>query len=181
MKTSLETKKIIMVVSSNNFRDEEYFIPKEIFTRNRFEVVTASNKLGMALGVNGGDTSADILVSEIIVNDFDAVVFIGGPGTLKNLDNDDSYTLIKKTIEANKILGSICISPVILAKAGILKNKKATVWSSPMDKTAVKILKENGAIYIEEPVATDGKIITADGPSSAQLFAQTIINKLLTN
>lgn len=181
MNLYVPAKKIIMIISSKDFRDEEYFIPKEIFTRNRFEVVTASNKLGMALGVNGGDTSADILVSEIIVNDFDAVVFIGGPGTLKNLDNDDSYTLIKKTIEVNKILGSICISPVILAKAGILKNKKATVWSSPMDKTAVKILKENGSIYTDESVVIDGNIITADGPSSARLFAETIIDKLSTH
>lgn len=174
-------KKIIIVISSSNFRDEEYFIPKDIFIKNGFKVRTASNKLGMAIGVNGGDTLVDRLVSEVKIDEFDAVIFIGGPGTLKNLDNDDSYQLIKKTIKNNKILGSICISPVILAKSGILKNKKATVWSSNMDKSAIKILKENGAIYKEEPVVIDGKIITADGPSSARLFAETIIDILSTN
>jgi protease I len=174
-------KKIIIVISSSNFRDEEYFIPKDIFIKNGFKVRTASNKLGMAIGVNGGDTLVDILVSEVNVDNFDAIIFIGGPGALKNLDNDDSYTLIKKAIKDNMILGSICISPVILARAGVLRGIKATVWSSQMDKTAIKIIKENGAIYIDEPVVIDQQIITADGPSSAQLFAQTIIDKLSTN
>lgn len=170
-----------MIISSKDFRDEEYFIPKDIFIKAGFEVKTASNKLGVAIGVNGGDTFVDMLVSKVEVDNFNSIVFIGGPGALKNLDNADSYTLIKKTIDANKILGSICISPIILAKVGILENKKATVWSSPMDKTAIKILKENGSIYTDESVVIDGNIITADGPSSARLFAETIIDKLSTN
>jgi protease I len=66
---------------------------------------------------------------------------------------------------------------VILAKAGILKGRKATVWTSETDKSAVKILEENGVKYEKLPVVSDGAI-TADGPVSALKFAEKIVQML---
>jgi len=57
----------------------------------------------------------------------------------------------------------------------VLKGRKATVWQSPLDKSAVKILKEEGADYQKGPVVVDGKIVTANGPGAARKFAETII------
>lgn len=72
-------------------------------------------------------------------------------------------------------MGAICIAPAILAKAGVLKGKKATVWSSLMDKSAVKILEKSGADYLPDSVVADGKVITATGPLAAKEFAEKII------
>jgi len=172
--------KVVMVTAFKDFRDEEYFAPKEVLEGAGIEVKTASNQKGLARGADGGETEVDLLVSEINPAEIDAVVFVGGPGCLDNLDNEDSYRIIKETVAQGKILASICISPVILAKAGVLQRKKATVWSSPMDKGPVKILEENGADYQEEPVVVDGKIITGNGPSAAKDFGEAI-KKLLTS
>lgn len=157
---------------------------------------------GIAIGADGGEAEVDLLVSEVYpvrnsppqvpsgaqsagaisngVNpsDFDAVVFVGGPGCLKSLDNEESYNLAKETIAKNKILAAICISPVILARAGVLRGKKATVWTNSMDKSAIKILEQNGAIYQNKTVVVDGKIITADGPISAKEFGERIVGLL---
>ncbi len=175
---SSERKKIIMIVAFRDFRDEEYFIPKQNFEAVGFEIKTASNKKGIAFGSEGGEADIDLLVEEINLNDFDAVIFSGGSGCLKNLDNEISYNLIKEVIRQSKILASICISPVILARAGVLRGKKATVWSSNMDKSAVKILKDSGANYQKKAVVVDDKIITAAGPFAAKEFAKAIIQKL---
>ncbi len=189
-------KKIVMVIAFRDFRDAEYFVPKEILEGAGAEIKTASNsepasrrtkgekrffsstKKGTAIGADGGDTEVDFLVSEINLTEFDAVIFVGGPGCLKYLDNENSYKVAKEAVSQDKILASICISPVILAKAGILKGKKATVWSSPMDKSPVKILEENGTIYQNKPVVVDGKIITANGPAAVREFGQTIVEVL---
>ncbi|MGB9598742.1 MAG: DJ-1/PfpI family protein [Minisyncoccales bacterium] len=173
-----EEKKVVMVIAFRNFRDIEYFLPKEILERNKIKVISASNKKGMALGADGGTVEIDFLISEVNPKDFEAVLFVGGPGCLKHLDNEDSYLLAQKTIEKQKILGAICISPVILAKAGVLKGKKATVWSSPFDRQAIEILKENGANFQDQKVLVDGKIITANGPNAAQEFGQTVLKAL---
>lgn len=167
-------RKIVFIIAFRDFRDEEYFVPKEILEKNNLEIKTASTERGMAIGAAGGEAAVDLLVSEITPNDFDGFVFVGGPGALEYLDNEISYNLAQEIVSQDKILGAICISPVILAKSGVLKNKKATVWSSPLDRNPVKILKENGAVYEEQPVVVDGKIITANGPSAASEFGQKL-------
>ena len=179
MTESIQTnKKIVMVIAFRDFRDEEYFEPKEIFEKVGIEVKTASDQKGKAIGAGGGETEVDLLVSEVNPAEFDAIVFVGGPGCLKHLDNENSYNLARETISEGKTLAAICISPVILAKAGVLKDKKATVWSSPLDKKPIEILKENGAIYEEKAVVVDENIVTANGPAAAQEFGQTILNLL---
>ena len=175
---TIENKKIAMVVAFQDFRDEEYFVPKEILEEAGAEVKTASTKIGRALGADGGEVETDLLISEINMAEFDGVVFIGGPGCLENLDNENSYKVAKETVSQGKVLASICISSVILAKAGVLEGKKATVWSSPMDKSPIQILEENGVIYQDESVVVDGKIITGNGPGAAKEFGEAIIEVL---
>ena len=179
-KTEMPTtgKRAIMIIAFKDFRDVEYFVPKEILEKAGVEVKTASNKTGVAIGADGGEANVDLLVSQINVADFDVIIFVGGPGCLNALDNETSYRVAKEAISQNKILAAICISPVILAKAGVLSEKKATVWSSPLDKSAVKILKEKGAIYIDEKVVQDGNIITANGPQAARDFGNKILDAL---
>ena len=195
---NISSKKVVIIVAFRDFKDEEYFVPKEILEKAGAEIKTASNKKGTAIGADGGEVKVDFLVSEInpaefddlqhksshnsiqSISFFDAVVFIGGPGCLENLDNESSYRVAKDTVLQGKVLASICISPVILAKAGVLKGKKATVWSSALDKSAIEILEENEAIYQAESVVQDGKIITANGPAAAREFGEAIL-KVLTS
>ena len=178
-KQNILNKKAVFVVAFRDFRDAEYFLPKEILETAGVQIKTASNKKGVAIGADGGDAEVDLLVSEINPADFDVIVFVGGPGCLEALDNEDSYKVIRETVSRNKVLAAICISPVILAKAGVLGGKKATVWSSPLDKEPVRILEENEAIYQDKPVVVDGKIVTANGPAAAREFGKEIL-KLLT-
>lgn len=178
MPNTLENKKIAMIIAFRDFRDEEYFIPKKILEEAGAEITTVSNKSGIAVGADGGDVEVDLLLESLNPVDFDAVVFIGGSGCLGNLDNEESYRIIQETVSQNKVLASICISPVILAKAGVLEGKKATVWSSLLDKSSVKILQKNGAIYQADAVVVDDKIITANGPAAAKRFGETLIEVL---
>jgi len=171
-------KKTAMIIAFEDFKDEEYFVPKEVLEKAGVEVTTVSNQSGIAKGAGGGQTQVDVLVSQLKVDDYQAIIFIGGPGCLKSLDNQASYQVTQEAVKQNKILAAICISPVILAKAGTLSGKKVTVWSSPLDKGPVKTLQENGAIYQNEKVVVDGKIITANGPVAAQAFGQKIVEVL---
>ncbi len=170
-------KKAVMIIAFRDFRDAEYFVPKEILEKAGVEVKTASNKLGTAIGADGGETNVDLLVSQINVADFDAIIFVGGPGCLSALDNEDSYKVAKEAVLQNKVLASICISPVILAKSGVLKGKRATVWND-WTKSQAKTLEKEGAIFEEKPVVVDGKIVTANGPQAAEEFAKSILDLL---
>jgi len=178
MEKILENKKIAMVIAFRDFKDEEYFVPREVLARAGAEIKTASNQRGRAIGTDGGEVNIDLLVSDINPGDFSALVFVGGPGCLKALDNEQSYKVVRATISQDKVLAAICISPVILAQAGVLKGKRATVWSSLMDKGPIKVLEGNKAEYLTNPVVVDGKIITASGPAAAREFGEKIVEVL---
>lgn len=175
---TLQNKKIAMIIAFSNFRDEEYFIPKEIFEEASFEVKTVSTKKGTAIGAGGGDTEVDLTFDELNIDDFDVILFVGGPGAYKYIEDEKAHQIAKEAIEKQKILAAICIAPAILAKAGVLEGKNATVWSSVLDKGPIKILEENGANYVEKDVVVDGKIITANGPHAAREFGEKIVEIL---
>ena len=83
------------------------------------------------------------------------------------------FALAIAAAESGKPLGAICVSPTILANAGVLKGRNATVWPSQS-----KALVSGGATYTAQPVETDGPIITADGPASATRFGEAIASAL---
>lgn len=171
---------ILFVIAREGFRDEEYFIPREVLAAAGHTVVTASNeKTGaVAIGSHGGEAHIDAHVADVKADAFDAVAFAGGPGAVENLDNEESYRLIRETVAAHKLLGAICIAPTILAKAGVLRGKKATVWTSPTDKDPIAILESNGAMYTDAPVVEDDNIITANSPKAAHAFGEALAARL---
>ncbi len=168
---------IAYLIASKNFKDEEYFIPRELLEESGYQVVTFSDKEGTSLGSEGGEVDS-LSLDHISVKDYTALIIAGGPGALKFLDNEDVYSIIREFDGAGKLVAAICISPVILAKSGIIRDKEATVWSSGMDKSPIKILQENGAKYINKDVVEDELIITGNGPDAAPEFARKIIEKL---
>ncbi|MEF8847048.1 MAG: DJ-1/PfpI family protein [Candidatus Paceibacterota bacterium] len=171
-------KRAALIIASKDFRDEEYFVPREVLEKAGIEVITVSDSKGKAKGADGGEVEVDLTLSDLEVGDFNLIVFVGGPGTLEHLDNEDSYKVIRKTLDKGKILGAICIAPVILARAGALRNKEVTVWSSSMDKEPVEIVKGEGANYHDRSVVIDDNIVTADGPESARKFGEALLHAL---
>ncbi|HDZ54693.1 MAG TPA: DJ-1/PfpI family protein [Candidatus Nealsonbacteria bacterium] len=178
MPKPLENREIAMIIAFREFRDEEYFIPKQTLEMAGANITTVSTSLGGAIGKMGGEVKIDLTLDELKVGDYNAVLFIGGPGAAKYIDDPQARQIAREVADSAMVLGAICIAPAILARAGVLSGKQATVWSNIMDKSAVKILKEEGAEYHSEPVVIDGKIITADGPASAKKFAEAIIEAL---
>jgi protease I len=181
MKHPIKNKKIAMVVSFKDFRDIEYFIPKKVFETAGAKVITLSSKTGTAIGADGGEAKIDFSLSEASASDFDAIVFIGGSGMSKNLDNESFHELARETIVEKKVLGGICIAPALLAKAGVLGGKEATVWSHYLTKEPINILRRSGVFYKDEPVVVDGKIITANGPDAAEEWAVKIVEILASS
>lgn len=164
---------VLLVIAQNGFRDEEYFKPKEVLEKAGYKVVTASQQKGIARGKLGSTTQAEIGLSDVNVDDYAAVVFVGGPGAADYFVDKRALNLAKEAYQKGKVVGAICIAPGILARADILKGKKATVYPSEEDT-----LKNKGAILVNKPVVSDGNIVTANGPDAAESFGKEIVKLL---
>ncbi len=171
--TKLTEKKAVMIIAERNFRDEELLKPKEILEKRGVKVTVASTSLNVAKGMLGARVKPDILVKEIKVDDYDAIIFVGGSGASQYWNDPLAHNITKEAVKKNKILCAICIAPVTLANAGVLSGKKATVWPSEKGK-----LEAKGASYTGNPVQVEGKIITAEGPQAAEEFGRSIVEAL---
>lgn len=166
-------KKAVLVIAEKNFRDEEYLVPKGLLEEAGIEVLTASTTKNQAEGKLGARVQPDILLTEVEPAEIDALVFIGGGGSSQYFDDPAVHTLAQETASAGKLLAAICIAPVILARAGLLKEKKATVYIDGVEE-----LRRAGAVYTEKPVVTDGRLLTANGPEAAEAFGRELVTLL---
>ncbi len=80
-------KRIAMIIAFQDFRDEEYFIPKKILEDSNIKVFTVSDSLGKAIGKLGGEAEVDILLEDLKIEDYDGVLCIGGSGAAKYIDD----------------------------------------------------------------------------------------------
>ena len=170
---SLKGKGIVMIIASSKFRDEEFKIPYDLFRAEGAKVVIASSSLRESVGMLGLKVRPEKLLSQIDIDSFDALILVGGIGATEYWNNKTVHRLLKEAFNKGKVIGAICISPVTLANAGILKGKRATVWPTEASR-----LRAKGAIYTGKGVERDGDIITANGPQSASAFADEVIKAL---
>ena len=167
--------KVLMVVAQTGFKDEELLIPKEILEKAGHRVNIASLTRAKAKGVGGTIVQPDMAVYEANPEFFDAVVIVGGPGSPVLAEREDVLDLVRNADKKGKIVAAICLGPMALANAGVLVKKKATVFP---DRDAIKTLRNGGALYMKESVVTDGYIVTADAPPSANDFGTAIVKLL---
>jgi protease I len=165
--------KVLMIVAPERFRDEELFITREELENAGHKTVIASTKKGKCPGSRGGFATATLSLDEVRPADYDAAVFVGGGGSKMYFDNPDAQRIAKEVHAQGKVLAAICLAPVILANAGVLKGKKATVAG-----TEAKTIESRGAKYTGPGVTVDGSIVTGNAPKSSRLFGQKI-NALL--
>jgi len=164
-------KKALLIIARQDFRDEELFTPMDILKNSGYKVVVASSSLNEAKGMLGGRVKPDILIKDVNVSEYKIVAFIGGGGAQEYFNDPIAHKIAQEAVKENKVLGAICIAPVTLANAGVLKGKKSTVWSSEG-----AALKQKGAIFTGKDVEIDGEIITASGPKAAKSFAEALIS-----
>lgn len=169
--------KILMLIAQKDFRDEEYLVPKELFKKRGWDVITASIERKTCTGMLGARVNPDITVEDALKNfeEYDALVISGGIGSPSLANNKNVIELIRKFNESKKVIGAICLAPTVLAKAGILNGRRATVFKNDF---SVSVFKENGVELIDGDVIVDDNIITGNGPSSARKFGERIIEIL---
>lgn len=162
-------KRILMIIAFEGFRDEEYAEPKAVLENAGAKVVTASTKTGTAIGKLGLKTKVDLTLDQIHVPDYDAVLFIGGPGSYQFHHDKKAHDIVNETVAAGKVLGGICAGVNTLAQAGTLKGKTVTSFSGVAEE-----VKAAGAIHTGQGLEVDGKIVTADGPAHAKAFGEMV-------
>ena len=166
-------KRVALIIGSQNFRDEELFETKRVLDAAQVQTVIASTRTGVIRGTLGNVAEASIPVTRLKVDDYDAIIFIGGPGAAEYAGNAAVMNMVRETVRKGKVLAAIGVAPTILANANVLAGIRATSFLSERDR-----LVQAGAIYTVFAVQRDRLIITATGPLAAVQFGRAIVDAL---
>jgi protease I len=173
--------KTLIVVAKEGFRDEEFKEPFEELINHNIEVRIASIETGKCFGKYGMIIKAGLSFDEIDIDkdidDYSAIMIVGGPGARNLIGIDKLEQIIKAFMEKDKIISAICFAPTILAKADLIKGKKVTVWNG--DEKQEPVLKEHGVNYIDEEVVQDGNLITGRDYKAATNFGKTLSEAII--
>jgi len=166
-------KTAALIVGGENFHDRELFETMRVLGSAGVATVIASSRTGVIRGMQGGVAEARILVNQLGVDDYDAIVFIGGLGAREYFDNPVALEIARAAAAKGKVLAAISIAPTILANAGVLRGVRATSFGSEQ-----AVLQQAGATYTGAPVERHGLVITAASPIAVAQFAGAITEAL---
>ena len=161
----------LIFLPKKDFNEEEFTIIKRRLLKAGKQVFITSDDHSICSGSKGMKVKSDTSFQNVNVNNFGAFILIGGIGSRSYWKNEPLHKIVKNFFDSKKIVAAICSSPIILAKAGILLNKKATCYSE--DKME---LINSGIDYHDKNVVVDGNIVTANDSRSALQFAEAVLH-----
>jgi protease I len=181
----LEGKRILMIVAPRGFNPQEYRIPRELLEQSGARVVVASTHLEELISerwpfwnLRRLKINADILIEEVDVSKFDAIIFVGG-GEEMLIHDPAIHAIAQEALASGKVVAAICRAPLILAEAGVLNGRKATAWHPfGLIRKHLQAIEEKGALAVKEDVVVDGQLVTANRPTHASAFTEAIARLL---
>jgi len=168
------SKRVLFILMPYDFQDHEFNEPYTILKDSGHAVDVAGWNKDVAVGSFGLEHTPNLLFEDVVHDSYDAVVIPGGSASTEFLwGNDALHTLVRNFHMSGKLVATICYACAVPAQAGILKNKKATIYPTAEAK---KLFEEHGAIFVKDGcvVLQDEKIITAQGPTFARIFGRKI-------
>jgi len=165
-----------MVIAKEGFRDEEFEIPYNYFKSVGYDVDVASSELGTCTGKLGMEVEADLSFEKVSMDNYSAIVLVGGPGAQTLVGNEALEDLLIEARDLDLTIAAICYAPVILAHAFLLNGLHATVWNG--DGKQEETLEKFGAKFLDQDVVVDHEVVTANGPAAAKKFAEEVLNNI---
>jgi len=166
-----ETVKRALVIVFDGVEEIEALAPTDILRRVGVETTVASFKDQKTIhGRNKITFQADLLLSEVKPDAFDAILLPGGPGIFDLTENESLHSILRKNVEAKRLTAAICAAPKVLAAAGLLDHHRATSHSS---------VRSDLPNPVDQNVVEDGNIITSQGAGTTIEFALKLAAKLV--
>ncbi|PIQ97294.1 MAG: hypothetical protein COV67_05035 [Nitrospinae bacterium CG11_big_fil_rev_8_21_14_0_20_56_8] len=190
----LQGKNILIIIPKDYYAEEEFDPLLPVLKEEGANVLVASQKLKLAVGMKSGRYMPDLLVVdsiEGITGDsyvtggrgtrqvkgvFHGVVLIGGSGARKYIWNDKLVRLlIVDRYKSGMVVGALGTAVPTLCNAGMTGQLEI---SAARDKKTLQELDKTNTHVSDNPVSVENRIITAEGGAHVEQFAETFIQEV---
>lgn len=143
------------------FSEYELSVALSILMQGKKEIVTVGLNKQSIKGESGLSCVADATVDEMNFDEIDSLLLPGCMEIMPLTNEARLFDFIKKVATKETVIASISSSPLLLAKAGVLKGRKFTVGMTEEDLEISGVFEKEH--YVKDLVVQDGNVITAIG------------------
>jgi protease I len=121
--------------------------------------------------ISAGTFPVDHLVTDVSVEDYDALLLPGGTVNPDGLRIDpDAVGFVKAFVATGKPVAAICHGPWTLIEADVVRGHRFTSWPSLWTD-----LRRAGAEAIDEELVIDGQFTSSRSPADLPAFCPAIV------
>ena len=168
-----------LIITWENFQDQEVVYPYYRLKEETDEVVVMANVKGKFFGIMGSNMTSHALVSELKDEKFreyymgyDMLVLPGGVKSLEKLRQEKQVTsFISEFAKTGKVIASTCHGAQLMISAKIVAGKNISAYYSLEDD-----VNNAGAKYVNEPVVVDGNIVSSPHYDHMGIWMKTEID-----
>lgn len=166
-----------------------------------YKLVDDDNKRFMETREDWQKMEATLLLEDINAEDYDAIVFAGGHGTMWDFpDNADVQRLAREVYENNGVVAAVCHGPAALVNVTLsdgnylVANREVSTFTN-FEERFVRLyndmpfllenrLDQRGAdinkswIPFMQKVSVDGRLVTGQNPNSARAMGSEVVQLL---
>jgi protease I len=166
------TRARVAVLCENQYQELELWYPVLRLREAGATVVIVGPARGEVYASKlGYPAVAEVAIGEVTPEHFDAVVVPGGfsPEYLRR--NPAMVSFIQASVAEDKPVAAICHAGWLLATADVVAGRRATSVPTIRDD-----VRHAGAIWLDEPVVRDGKLLTAQLPNDLPAFLAGLLD-----
>ncbi len=163
----------VLIISADKFEDTELLVPMYRAQEAGGLTQVASTGAGEITGKKGYRVAVDLDVAQVNPDDYDALLLPGGKAPAALRENATVLEIARAFMKAGKPVAAICHGPQILAAAGVIEDREMTAYPKVEDE-----LTAAGAIYRDEEVVVDGRLVTSRIPGDLPAFNRELMKLL---
>lgn len=166
---------MVLLFLADGFEEIEALTQADYLRRAGIDIVTVGVNGEYATGTRNIVVKADTTLDKIdYTDDVEMVILPGGLGGMNGMKSSEKVcSIVKQAEKDGKFVTAICASPTIFASLDMVRGKRCVCYPGMEDE-----LISAGGIYTNEPVVTDGKMITARAAGASEEFSFELIRVL---
>ncbi len=160
----------VCIIITDGFEEAETLCPLDILKRGNVTVDLYSLKGTQATGRSEITITNLLPLDKLDLSEYDCLLLPGGPQWRAIESSKEVQGIIAEAFAKDMYVAAICAAPTILGRAGYLKDRDYTCFTSLND--------DFGGRFHETYVVKDGKLITACSAAAAIDFGLEVLETL---
>jgi protease I len=166
---------VLLAFVDDIYEDLELWYPKLRLEEAGYTVRLAGKEIKQYTGKHGYPATADLRLNEVKSADYVGLLIPGGFMPDKLRRDPKVLELTREFFEQGKLVAFICHGGWIPISAKILRGRRATGSLGIKDD-----LENAGAQWVDEPVVTDGNLVSSRTPLDLPQFGAALLKFLAT-